>query len=209
MLFRSRKTQEAKDEAARLAAEAAVLEKVQNKANDPEALSNRLLDFEDDSLKFIPSSNPDEPLPVIPPPLPSLSQGTGANHGTALPPDNSTKVVTPSPLLQQPKSAVSFIAPQGTKKPNQTLPLYHSWIGDLQSGVRHPALTSTDNRKTTICGQSTRDSLPKLRLSKFDGDTLHWSDWSSMFKSIVHDANLSLDGKMQHLQNSVIGKVCN
>ena len=27
-----------------------------------------------------------------------------------------------------------------------------------------------------------------------------------MFKSIVHDANLSLNGKMQHLQNSVIGK---
>ena len=92
------------------------------------------------------------------------------------------------------------------KKPNETLPLYHSWIGDLQSGVQHPALTSTDNRKTTICGHSTHDSLPKLRLSKFDGDPLHWSDWSSMFKSIVHDANLSLNGKMQHLQNSVIGK---
>ena len=27
-----------------------------------------------------------------------------------------------------------------------------------------------------------------------------------MFKSIVHDANLSLNGKMQHLQNSVIGR---
>ena len=31
-----------------------------------------------------------------------------------------------------------------------------------------------------------------------------WSDWYSMFKSIVHDTNLSLDGKMQHLQNSEI-----
>ena len=45
------------------------------------------------------------------------------------------------------------------------------------------------------CGHSIRDSLP-----------LHWCDWSSMFKSIVHDANLSLSGKMQHLQNSVIGR---
>ena len=122
-------------------------------------MSNRLLDFEDDSLKFVPSSNPDEPLPVIPPSLPGLLQGTGANHGTALPPDNPTKVVTPSALLQQPKSAVTFIAPQGKKKPNETLPLYHSWIGDLQSGVQHPALMRTDNRKTTICGHSTRDSL--------------------------------------------------
>ena len=64
-----------------------------------------------------------------------MLQGTGANHGTVLPPDNPTKVVTPSPLLQQPKSAASFIAPQGKKKPIETLPLYHSWIGDLQSGV--------------------------------------------------------------------------
>ena len=31
-----------------------------------------------------------------------------------------------------------------------------------------------------------------------------WSDWYSMFNSIVHDTNLSLDGKMQHLQNSEI-----
>ena len=81
-----RNTQEAKDEAARLAPEAAVLEKVQNEVNDPKVLSNRLLGFEDDSLKFVSSSNPDELLPVIPPPLPCLLQGTGANHGTALPP---------------------------------------------------------------------------------------------------------------------------
>ena len=34
----------------------------------------------------------------------------------------------------------------------------------------------------------------------------HWPDWSSMFKPTVYDANLSLNGKMQHLQNSVIGR---
>ena len=33
-------------------------------------------------------------------------------------------------------------------------------------------------------------SLPKLQLKKFDGDPLQWPDWSSMFKSIVHDADL-------------------
>ena len=201
-----RKTQEAKDEAARLAAEAAILEKVQNTVNDPETLSNQLLDFVDDSLKFIPSSIPDEPLPIVPQPLPGLLQEAGANDGTVLPTNNTTEAVTPSLLLQHPKSAISFKTPKVMEKSKETLPLYHSWIGDLQSGVQHPPLTSTDNRKTTICGHPTRDSLPKLRLSKFDGDPLHWSDWSSMFKSIVHDANLSLNGKMQHLQNSVIGK---
>ena len=84
------------------------------------------------------------------------------------------------------------------------MPSYHSWIGDLQA--QPSALTSTNNQKPLFCGHSTRDSLPKLRLDKFDGDPLHWSDWSSMFKSIVHDANVSLNGKMQHLQNSVVGR---
>ena len=100
-----RKTQEAKDEASSLAAEAAVLEKIQNEVDDSKVLSNRLLGFEDNSLKLFSSSNPDELLSV-PPPLPCLLQGTGANQGTALPPRNPTKVLTPSPLLQQPKSAV-------------------------------------------------------------------------------------------------------
>lgn len=39
-------------------------------------------------------------------------------------------------------------------------------------------------------------SLPKLQLKKFDGDSLQWPDWSSIFKSIVHDADLSLNGMM-------------
>ena len=39
-------------------------------------------------------------------------------------------------------------------------------------------------------------SLPKLQLKKFDGDSLQWPDRSSMFKSIVHDADLSLNGMM-------------
>ena len=53
-----RKTQEAKDEAARLAAEAENLEKVRNFVhyNDPESLPNRLRDFDDDSRELIPLS---------------------------------------------------------------------------------------------------------------------------------------------------------
>ena len=49
-------------------------------------------------------------------------------------------------------------------------------------------------------------SLPKLQLKKFDGDPLQWPDWSSMIKSIVRDADLSLNGKIQHLQNCVVGR---
>ena len=58
-------------------------------------------------------------------------------------------------------------------------------------------------RKHVTCGCS---SHPKLQLRKFDGDPLQWPDCSSMFKPIVHDADLSLNGKMQHLQHSVVGR---
>jgi len=201
-----RKTQEAKDKAARLAAEAAFLKNAQNEHHDPEALPNRLLDFADESLEFEQSNAVLEHLPIIPKPLTSLnSHGAEANHGTLLS-TNVTAEAVKSSSLQQPNSAVSFKVPQSSRsdKLKETLPSYHSWIGDLQA---HPsALTSTNNQKPLFCGHSTRDSLPTLRLNKFDGDSLHWSDWYSMFKSIVHDANLSLNGKMQHLENSVIGR---
>ncbi len=39
----------------------------------------------------------------------------------------------------------------------------------------------------TVNVHSTRDNLPKLRLTSFDSDPLRWPDWSSMFKSIVHE----------------------
>lgn len=47
-----RKTQEAKDEAARLTAAAENLEMVRNHYNDPESLPYRLRDFDDDSLEL-------------------------------------------------------------------------------------------------------------------------------------------------------------
>ena len=202
-----RKTQEAKDEAAQLAAEAAIFEKAQNEDHDPEAPPNLLPDFADESLEFEHSNAVVGHLPITPKPLASLnSHEAEANHETLMSTNVTAEAGKSSTSLQQPKSAVSFKVPQSSRsdKPKETLSSYHSWIGELEA---HPsALASTKNQKPLFCGHSTRDSLPKLRLNKFDGDPLHWSDWSSMFKSIVHDANLSLNGKMQHLQNSVIGR---
>ena len=50
------------------------------------------------------------------------------------------------------------------------------------------------------------DSLPKLKLDSFDGDPNRWSDWLSMFQSIIDDADISRNAKMQHLQNAVVGR---
>ena len=165
-----------------------------------------MLDFADESLEFERSNAVLGTSPIIPGPPTSLSHEAEANHGTVLSTNVTAEAVKSSASLQQPKSAVSFEVPRSSRsdKTKETLPSYHSWIGELQA--QPSALTSTNNQKPLFCAHSTRDSLPKLRLNKFDGDPLHWPDWSSMFKSIFHDANLSLNGKMQHLQNSVIGR---
>ena len=178
--------------AARLAAEAAIFEKAQNGDYDPEALPNQLLDFADESLEFERSNAAVGTSPILPESPTGLSHEAEAKHGTVLSTNVTAEAVKSSTSLRQPKSAVSFEVPQSSssEKPKETLPSYPSWIGELQA--QPSALTSTNSQKPLFCGHSTRDSLPKLRLNKFDGDPLHWSDWSSMFKSIVHDANLPL-----------------
>ena len=223
-----RKTQEAKDDAARLAAEAEVLEK--EVANDPEALPNSLLDFDYDSVDMSPPSDADNPVvperssglvhnahdsvimvpsshvgkSVVHQPLSKVVLDAQVDCGNVLSAKNTSDTVTSSPLFLQPKSSVASPSPQSAAKPVKSLPIYQSWIGDLPRGVQRD--NTPTYQEQVIYGYSTRDCLPKLTLHKFDGDPLHWFDWSSMFKSVVHDANLSLNGKMQHLQNSVIGK---
>ena len=58
----------------------------------------------------------------------------------------------------------------------------------------------------TIVLRSSLDSLPKLKLDTFDVDLIKWSDWISMFLSIIDDAEISNNAKMQHLQNAVTGR---
>ena len=58
----------------------------------------------------------------------------------------------------------------------------------------------------TIILRSSLDSLPKLKLDSFDGDPIRWSDWISMFHSVIDDADISCNAKMQHLQNAVVGR---
>ena len=114
--LKKEETQEAKDEAARLAAEAAIIEKAQNEDHVPEALPNRLLDFADESLEFDHSNAVQGHIPIIPKPLPVLpslnSHEEEANHETLLSTNVTAKALKSSTSLQQPKSAVSFKVPQ-------------------------------------------------------------------------------------------------
>ena len=49
-------------------------------------------------------------------------------------------------------------------------------------------------------------SLPKLKLAEFSGDPLEWPEWSGLFLSTVHAANIDASLKMNHLKTLVTGK---
>ena len=49
-------------------------------------------------------------------------------------------------------------------------------------------------------------SLPKLKLTEFSGDPLEWPEWSGLFFSTVHAANIDASLKMNHLKTLVTGK---
>ena len=111
--------------------------------------------------------------------------------------------VTSSPMFMKPRPGVLFMVPKGLSKSKH------------QHLFTSPGLKVYQKQRKLILHQVLSgnmllnygsSSLPKLQLKKFDGDPLQWPDWSSMIKSIVRDADLSLNGKIQHLQNSVVGR---
>ena len=149
-----RRIQEATDEWKRLRAEAELLEE-----DDPENLSNRLRDFDNEL------------------------------H------DNKQSVAFPQPIsaTDQTKNIVWSHQPETN---------CHNIPSINQVQQTH----SNDNSAPTVVVQPKGSNLPKLKLSIFDGDPLKWPDWVSMFKSMVGDSGISLNAKMQHLQNSVTSK---
>ena len=59
---------------------------------------------------------------------------------------------------------------------------------------------------TRIGNMSLPASLPKLKLAEFSGDPLEWPEWSGLFLSTVHAANIDASLKMNHLKTLVTGK---
>ena len=151
-----RKVQQAKDEWMRLRAEAEILE---NEEDNPESLSNRLRDFENEP------NDKEQP--------PTVNQQ--------------------SPLRNITEKSAPVKIPENT-----------TLKGTLNSQVGQKL--PSGNSVPSIYIQPSSNNLPRLKLTTFDGDSLKWPDWSSMFKSMVGDANISQNAKMQHLQNSVTGK---
>ena len=49
-------------------------------------------------------------------------------------------------------------------------------------------------------------SLPKLKLRKFDGNPLEWTEWSGMFLATIDSSNISKDENMSHLKTLLVEK---
>ena len=106
--------------------------------------------------------------------------------------------VTSSAMSMKPRPSVSFMVPKSSSHSQTSTPVYQSWVERLPKTAQTDIASRPERKHVNYRCSSL--------LKKFDGDPLQWPDWSSMFKSIVHDADLSLNGKMQHLQNSVVGR---
>ena len=76
----------------------------------------------------------------------------------------------------------------------------------------HPSLASLTTPPnshfghTRIGNMSLPGSLPKLKLAENSGDPLEWPEWSGLFLSTVHAANIEASLKMNHLKTLVTGK---
>ena len=49
-------------------------------------------------------------------------------------------------------------------------------------------------------------SLPKLKMTEFAGDPLEWSERSSLFNAVIHNAPIDDNAKLSHLKTLVKGK---
>ena len=93
-----------------------------------------------------------------------------------------------------------------TSTPKQGIKHQQLKVKFQDEGVASNEGFHVETQANTIILRSSMDSLPKLKLDSFDGDPIRWSDWMSMFQSIIDDADISRNAKMQHLQNAVVGR---
>ena len=90
-------------------------------------------------------------------------------------------------------------------------------FGDTPSGAfQVPQLANTQKQYSPIQGPNIasnvrddyyiRSSLPKMKLAEFSGDPLQWPEWSQLFQTTIHAANMDDSVKMNHVKTMVTGK---
>ena len=173
-----RRVQEAKDLAAQAELEARLIE-VETKYSDSECLKQRLCDFED-------YENPCGFKQIG---YEHLKQGNAREEKM----DIKINHAKPSPVLEE-------------QKREETANSTASWIAKLHARPTNSPPTYTTQLTQVPHRTLFHKSVPRLMLTKFDGDPLKWTDWSGMFHAIIHQTEKSNAEKMTHLQQTVVGK---
>ena len=138
-------------------------------------------------------------------PAGKMAQPTVANVG------NSGNLFVPKVAHVTLKRA----APQHVQFGNDLLPNQPTANNNVRNGTVTPhvsppvSLTAPPHSHfgpTSIENMSLPARLPKLKLAEFSGDPLEWPEWSGLFLSTVHTADIDTSLKMNHLKTLVTGK---
>ena len=115
-----------------------------------------------------------------------------------------------SAKMQMNKTVQQHVQFENFEQPNQPLLSNQMRIGTLPPSVAPSANYSAPRQSqfatTRNEAVSLPASLPKLKPAEFSGDPLEWPDWSGLFLSTVHIANIDTRVKMNHLKTLVTGK---
>ena len=138
-------------------------------------------------------------------PTAKMAQSTVANVG------NSGNLFVPKVAPVTLKRGATQLVQFGTMlPPNQTTTNNKMRNDTVPPHVAPPvSLTAPPHSHfghTRIENMSLPASLPKLKLAEFSGDPLEWPEWSGLFLSTVHAANIDTSLKMNHLKTLVTGK---
>ena len=138
-------------------------------------------------------------------PAAKMAQSTVANVG------NSGNLFVPNAAPVTLKRAATQHVQFGTMLPPNQTTTNNKMRNDtvpphVASPVRLTAPPHSHFGPTRIENMSLPASLPKLKIAEFSGDPLEWPEWSGLFLSTVHAANIDTSLKMNHLKTLVTGK---
>ena len=158
-----------------------------------------------------------EPIKPQPDPLPHTTQMPHLAAKTAQPTmvkdGTSASQFAPnaaSAKMQMNKTFQQHMQFGNFESPNQPMLSNQTRSGPLPPPVapsaKYSAPIQSQFATTRNVAVSLPASLPKLKLAEFSGDPLEWPEWSGLFLSTVHAANIDTSLKMNHLKTLVTGK---
>lgn len=115
--------------------------------------------------------------------------------------------VTPQPAVNEPHKSTDTLSERSLLFKNDNTEQIKSWVEAIPVlPVEKSFSFFTAPPSNNIASTTFQKSVPKLSLTRFDGEPLHWVDWAGMFSAIIDKTAMSQSEKMAHLQQHCVGK---